>query len=156
LTSRRPLVVVLSLLFPAMIVIFAACSDEAEGERCDTRNTRNGSDDCQPGLVCVPGGDLGSAGSEYCLANGSLVTTCGVCCPVNRANATVSICQLSSTLPGADAAPPDTDAGDAASDASDASDTDAADAGDTDADAASTDASDADASDASDASDDGG
>ncbi len=134
-----------------MIVIFAACSDEAEGERCDTRNTRNGSDDCQPGLICVPGGDLGTGSNAFCLD----APNCGVCCPVDRTTATVSVCQLSASLPGADAAPPvTTDAGDAAADASDASDTDASDASDTDADAASTDASDAD-TDASDASSDG-
>ncbi len=138
-------------------MLFAACSDQAEGERCDTRNTRLGSDDCQPGLICVPGADLGASGANYCYGSASansgtaLITTCGVCCPADRANATTSVCLITSTLPGADAAPPPvTDA--ATDDAADSSST---------GDDASSDASDGssvvnpDASDASDAADDG-
>ncbi len=144
-------------------MLFAACSDQAEGERCDTRNTRLGSDDCQPGLICVPGADLGSSGANYCVGTSGLVTTCGVCCPEDRANATTSVCLITSTLPGADAAPPfsGTDAGDAAAEAPDSSSTGDDAAGDD----ASSDASDgssvvdadadADAGDASDAADDG-
>ncbi len=153
MTSRRPLLAVLSLLFPVAIVVFAACSDEGEGDRCDTRNTRNGSDDCQQGLSCVPGSDLGSAASGYCEG----VTTCGVCCPEDRTQATVSVCALGSTLPGADAAPPVTttdggdggDAGDAASDAQGSGDDGSSDAAGG-SDAASTDASDASQTDAAD------
>ncbi len=79
-------------------LVLPACANQAEGDRCDTR----GDDDCQSGLICTKANLLNGAGNA------------DRCCPQNRAEATTSVCALSST-PGSDAAPPgDASSGDAA------------------------------------------
>ena len=126
LPLRRIASAVFAVLVTSVVVISAGCSDQGEGERCDTRATRSGSDDCQAGLSCVPFSDLGG-GATTCDG----ITTCGVCCPDDRTQSTTDVCALSTVLVGADAAAPvtpdaaadsATNVSDAASDASDASD----------------------------------
>ena len=99
-------------------IFMGACSNQAEGDRCDTQN---GNDDCQDGLVCEPGKNI--------------------CCPQDPATATEPACQAPSTAggeagipveasPGTDSsvndsatdAPADTGSFDATDDATDAND----------------------------------
>ena len=89
---RRP--ILLSLLaVPAFVagVMLAACSDEGEGQPCDTRANNNGNDDCQAGLVCTA---QASGGGPRC-------------CPPDRSQATTPECALPSGGVDASSAPPD-------------------------------------------------
>jgi len=61
----------------ASAIFMGACSNQSQGDRCDTQN---GNDDCQDGLVCVSGKN--------------------VCCPQDPAMATVIECQAPSTAGG--------------------------------------------------------
>jgi hypothetical protein len=110
----------------------AACSNQAEGERCQTANDQN---DCQEGLVCLPATQVNPA-----------YNSADRCCPANRSEATHPACTLLQAPVAGDSAPPpdtgpvgtpdtgvvDTGAADAtdAADAADGGDTDAADAAD--------------------------
>lgn len=102
-----------ALLAAAPIV--AACSDQGEGERCDTRADNGGNDDCQsPGLVCVTASQLnGNPNSDRC-------------CPVDRSQAVTAVCSLAQTPPGTDAAPPPAQEAGPGADASDDSEAAAA------------------------------
>ncbi len=105
----------------ASAIFMGACSNQGEGDRCDTQN---GNDDCQDGLICKSG--------------------INVCCPQDPAQATVLQCQAPSTaggeagIPGdasvdsapvSDAQTNDAEPDGAASDASDDGSTDANDDG---------------------------
>jgi len=102
----------------AAIGIEAACSNQGEGEVC---NSENGDEDCttEEGLICWPKLQLNNTDSDRC-------------CPADRSTATHPTCVNGSGVIGADAiAPSDTGPGvtlpdssvaDATSDASDASD----------------------------------
>jgi hypothetical protein len=81
-------------LFVALLApVFAACSNEGEGQPCDPNAGNAGNDDCQSPLVCTTG-----------LTN----ATGARCCPQNRATATTPECELSSaTFDGASPTPPD-------------------------------------------------
>ncbi len=71
--------------FPAAalaLVALLACSNQGEGERCDHLASNGGNDDCQDGLVCTPSSSLNGAGYD-------------ACCPVDRTQATTSVCSLS-------------------------------------------------------------
>ena len=77
-----------------------ACSNQAEGERCDTHGDNGGNDDCKSGLVCV----------KAALLNGAPASD--RCCPPDRSRSSTDVCRLPSNPVGADSAPPDqTDAG---------------------------------------------
>jgi hypothetical protein len=116
------------------VVTLAACSNQAEGERCQAEN---GNDDCQSGLVCLAATQKTFNGGQ----GGSLVNApynnSDRCCPADRSKATHPACvQLQATVTG-DAAAPPADTGptpDATTDASqpDTSTVDAADAADGD------------------------
>jgi hypothetical protein len=76
-----------------------ACSNQGEGERCDTLADNGGNDDCQDGLVCTPGTSLNPPQST------------DRCCPQDRTQAQTSVCQQPTTSVGGDAAPPPFDSG---------------------------------------------
>ena len=75
--------------------LFAACSNQAEGQRCDPRF---GNDDCQDGLVCKRASELGGVYD--------------ICCPAAGAN--VVECRRSISVDGGDTPAPDATAPDAA------------------------------------------
>jgi len=86
-----------SLLLPLvaglLFVSFGACTNEGEGQPCDTNAGNGGNDDCQSPLVCTTG-----------LTN----ATDPRCCPPNRADAKTPECSLSgANFDGASPAPPD-------------------------------------------------
>jgi hypothetical protein len=59
--SLRHVLAAASVLVVSLAV--SACSNQAEGERCDRLNN---DDDCQEGLVCKPGTELGSNADTCC------------------------------------------------------------------------------------------
>lgn len=66
----------------------SACSNQAEGARCDVAN---GSDDCDTGLVCTPASQLAIGAKET-------GATWAVCCPPRGATQpTVEACYYQST-----------------------------------------------------------
>jgi hypothetical protein len=71
-----------------------ACSNQAEGERCETLN---GNDDCNTGggLICYPAALL-------------VGTTSDRCCPQDRTTATAPVCKAPVSGVGDASAPPDT------------------------------------------------
>ena len=90
---RLVAIAVVSALSVAL-TLFPGCSNQAEGERCDTNGDNGGNDDCQSGLVCVHANQLNGASDS------------DRCCPPDRSRATADICKLSTTPVGGDAAPP--------------------------------------------------
>ena len=131
--SRARRIRIVGVLMASMlcgIVTLAACSNQAEGERCQAEN---GNDDCQDGLVCLAAtqktfnGGVGLVNAPY---NNS-----DRCCPYERSTASHPACVLLQTTVTGDAAAPPADTGptpDATTDASqpDTSTVDAADAAD--------------------------
>jgi hypothetical protein len=115
-------------------LVLTACSNNAEGERCQVNNN---DDDCENGLICLPASQVNQS------YNGS-----DRCCPIDRSTATHPACTLLQNPVAGDSAPPadtgpvtpdtgtsDTGATDTGVDTGvDASDTDAADAADAAAD----------------------
>jgi hypothetical protein len=90
-----------TVLASALAVVLAAtlapaCSNNAEGERCDTRADNAGNDDCQDGLRCTP--DIPGSQSD-------------ICCPPDRAQATTAICGVAPS-PGGNVPPTDAGAAD--------------------------------------------
>jgi hypothetical protein len=75
------------------------CSEQGEGERCDTNN---GNYDCEPGLLCKSGAQLDVEGRGVAL-----------CCPPDEITPSVDACRAGTQLPP----DPDlvTDAGDGGS-----------------------------------------
>jgi hypothetical protein len=70
---------------------FASCSNETEGQPCDTRAGNSGDDDCASGLVCTA---VSSGEGDRC-------------CPSDRTTAKTPECALSSTTgDAANPAPP--------------------------------------------------
>ncbi len=84
------------------LVTLAACSNQAEGDRCQAEN---GNDDCQSGLVCLAAtqksfnGGTGLVNPPY--------NSSDRCCPLDRSTATHPACvNLQTTITGDGAAPP--------------------------------------------------
>jgi hypothetical protein len=71
-------------------IALTACSNYAEGERCQIGN---GNDDCDDGLTCTPSSQLVGSNSDRC-------------CPADRSTATQPICSIPTSGIGTDAAPP--------------------------------------------------
>jgi hypothetical protein len=137
-TLQKRLVAFVLAVSAAALPLAVACSNSAEGERCDVLSSNGGNDDCQDGLVCTSKTDLNGASSD-------------LCCPPDRTTSTTPQCQVAHAPVGGDAGIP-TDSGSTPdTGATEASVDSGRDAG---IDSASSDASDAgsDASDASDAS----
>ena len=77
------------------LVALAACSDQDEGDRCQTQN---GNEDCSPGLVCLAAGNVNPPFNKS-----------DRCCPADRRSATHPACALlTATVTGDSAPPPDT------------------------------------------------
>jgi hypothetical protein len=70
----------ISLLASAILLV--ACGKQSEGQRCDLRN---GSADCESGLVCTPGDEL----------NGIEGKGAALCCPPEGEPPTTEGCQRS-------------------------------------------------------------
>ena len=88
----------------------SACSNQGEGERCDTRGDKQGNDECQDGLTCRPGVFR--------------------CCPIDESAPTVAACKVTRDTPSIDAGPAAEAGNDADATSSDASPGDASDASD--------------------------
>jgi hypothetical protein len=73
----------LAFAFAAALTAAVACSNQGEGEFCDTNN---GSNDCQDGLACVPAPGLSAT-----------LTNRDRCCPILPALPTTSACALNTT-----------------------------------------------------------
>jgi hypothetical protein len=69
------------------LVPATGCSNQGEGERCNTLSDNNGAEDCQSGLVCTAVGNLGIKPFE---GAGD-----GRCCPLARETAMTAVCKLS-------------------------------------------------------------
>ena len=97
---RRP--TLFSLLVAPVLaagLVVAACSDEGEGQPCDSQAGNNGNDDCQSGLTCQ-----------------QIENTQGFrCCPPDRSQATTPECALPSGGVDASPAAPDVRTGEASS-----------------------------------------
>ena len=117
LRTRLAAFVIASLT--AALPFVVACSNNAEGERCDQASDNGGNDDCQDGLICTPKSDLG--------------TSSDLCCPADRTQATTPQCGVSHAPVGGDAGLPATDSGGTTdTGAPDTGTKDASDAGSTD------------------------
>lgn len=111
----------------AAFVAITACSNQGEGDRCETANG-NADCDTSAGLICYPQAQLTNTSSDRC-------------CPEDRSRATHPICKTSVGIADgstpADTGPPPPPPPDAGGDADAATatdaDTDAADAADADA-----------------------
>lgn len=89
--SYRKAGLVATLLAAGFLAV-AACSNQGEGERCDSLN---GDEDCKTdeGLTCYPAALLNNAGSDRC-------------CPRDRAQATHPVCMTPVSVVGQDATTP--------------------------------------------------
>lgn len=67
--------------------LVCACSEQGEGERCDTNN---GHYDCEPGLVCRTLESLNIEGE---------VPGAALCCPPDGVPPSVDSCRATSTIP---------------------------------------------------------
>ncbi|HEY8077354.1 MAG TPA: hypothetical protein VIF62_24680 [Labilithrix sp.] len=132
--SRQSGLVRTACLFGTAVVcvLFAlvACSNGAEGDRCEYDNLN---DDCQDGLICIPASPR--PGAPYTV--NQQYANSDRCCPADQHQATHPAC-LPSTGTGGDSSAPDAttpeggsdSGGDAPSDAPVDSPNDAADAAD--------------------------
>lgn len=76
MSTHRPLKLALAaLLLASLASVAAGCSRQAQGQRCDHKN---GDDDCDTaaGLVCTPGGQLGSQSDICCPPTGATDPAC--------------------------------------------------------------------------------
>lgn len=78
-----------------VIFLLVACSQQAEGDRCQLDNNN---DDCADGLVCTGSTNLPIA------QRGTATDREGRCCPADRTQATVAACAANASTPGGDAA----------------------------------------------------
>lgn len=76
---RIPVMSLRYVLAAAWIVVaalaFPACSNQAEGERCDVNNNN---DDCQEGLICKPSTELGGSADICCPEGTSELPECTI------------------------------------------------------------------------------
>lgn len=91
-SSSRPATRKLIPFVAALILLMGsvyACSNQGEGDRCDTRN---GDEDCLSGLICTSKGTLGTDSDR--------------CCPSNRTQSSADVCRQTATPSGGDASIP--------------------------------------------------
>lgn len=81
------------ILVAGASVTIVACSNQGEGDRCDTAGPNGGNDDCQSGLVCT--------------SKSTLNSNADLCCPPDRTQATTNECAISKP-PIGEAGIPDT------------------------------------------------
>ena len=91
---------VLSLL--GGLVTLAACSNQAEGDRCQAEN---GDTDCQSGLVCLAAGSTKPFNGGVGVVNKPYDDS-DRCCPYDRSTARHPACVLQTTVIGEGGAPP--------------------------------------------------
>jgi hypothetical protein len=126
---RRTIAAVVTSLTIGGWLVLSACSNNAEGERCQVANNN---DDCENGLICLASSQVNPS-----------YNSSDRCCPVDRTTASHPACTLlqnpvaGDSSPPADTGPanPDTGTVDTGTDTgtdtgADAGDTDASDAGD--------------------------
>jgi len=98
---KNRFIVVLVAIGAGLLLATPACSNQAEGERCDTRGDNFGNDECDDNMRCTPAVELTGSATDRC-------------CPNNRAQSETAICKVPGNPIGGDAAPPsDAAAGDA-------------------------------------------
>jgi hypothetical protein len=100
---------VLVLPFAAALV-FAACSNQGEGEICDRDASNGGNDDCQSGLVCGPSPNPNIHGFRCCPPAGTAATTVECSQPIQPIEAGTAAPDAASDAPAV--APPAADGGD--------------------------------------------
>ena len=92
---RRKIAAVVTSLVVGGWLVLTACSNMAEGDRCQTENNN---DDCQDGLICLSKANVNQGYNNS-----------DRCCPPNRSTATHPACtQLQNPIAGDSAPPPDT------------------------------------------------
>jgi hypothetical protein len=98
-----------SLVAVAGWIALSACSNQGEGERCETANL---DEDCQAGLVCVPDPDPEDPANTFNPGGHAPVNPPyrgDRCCPRDRSTATHPACVTpTSPITGDSAPPPDT------------------------------------------------
>lgn len=102
-TLQKKLVAFALAASAAALPIVAACSNNAEGERCDVLACNGpcgpgNEPDCQDGLHCTSKTDLNGASSD-------------LCCPPDRTTASTPQCQVAHAPVGGDAGVPGADSG---------------------------------------------
>jgi hypothetical protein len=127
---RRKIAAVVTAFALGGWLVLSACSNNAEGERCQVNNNN---DDCADGLICLASSQVNPS-----------YNSSDRCCPVDRTKATHPACTLLQNPVGGDSAPP--------ADTGPASETGTTDTGTTDTgtDTGNTDAGGLDAADAAD------
>lgn len=122
---RRNIAAAVTMLTLGGWLVLSACSNNAEGERCQTANNN---DDCEQGLICLASSQVNPS-----------YNSSDRCCPVDRTQATHPACTLLTNPVAGDSSPPadtgpaqDTGTSDTGTDTGVDSGTDA-DAGDPDA-----------------------
>ncbi len=97
----------------------AACSNQSEGQRCNTLGDNGGNDDCQIGLVCKPKDQLNGAQDDLCCPLTGAPTV-AACQPPGGGNVVPIPAEAGpDATPPTDASPDTTPATDAAKDAAD-------------------------------------
>src|SRR5690606_14242775 len=92
---RRNLAAAVTALTLGGWLALVACSNNAEGERCQTANNN---DDCQDGLICLAAAQVNPS-----------YNSSDRCCPPDRSTATHPACTLlQNPIAGDSAPPPDT------------------------------------------------
>ena len=89
---RYRIVSIVLILMLSGFVALTACSNYAEGDRCESLN---GNDDCLDGLQCTLKAQLVAP-----------YNSADRCCPVDRTRATHPACAIPSSAVGGDSAPP--------------------------------------------------
>jgi hypothetical protein len=95
---RRRLLTAFAAASFALALCASGCSGQGEGERCDINDDNTGDSDCASGLQCYAAATLGGVAET---------DHTDLCCPINRTQATTSICSIAPSPPGGNPAPPD-------------------------------------------------
>jgi hypothetical protein len=89
---RRKIAAVVTALTVSGWFVLSACSNSAEGERCQVNNNN---DDCADGLVCLASSQVNPS-----------YNSADRCCPVDRSTASHPACTLLQNPVAGDSAPP--------------------------------------------------
>jgi hypothetical protein len=89
---RRKIAAVVTTLGMSGWLVLSACSNSAEGERCQVNNNN---DDCADGLVCLASSQVNPS-----------YNSSDRCCPVDRTTASHPACTLLQNPVAGDSAPP--------------------------------------------------
>lgn len=86
----------------SVLIALSACSQQAEGDRCDFDN---GSADCADGLICLPATNQGGRGAGTGTVNPPY-NNADRCCPQDRTRATHPACTVPTSPVAGDSGPP--------------------------------------------------